>query len=159
MLFRSNTVSASRPAGTMPQKPASGQQPTGEASVGALLEQMIEEVPTVFGRLAYLAALYDPHTGAYRHPILNQLLPAGNVDRLLRMAHWRVFGRWVEFTLRQQQGDLTRYLGYGSLGPELLRQLRDRDAFRTLPPLDAAAHERALFSHDLAALLNSVLID
>jgi hypothetical protein len=129
------------------------------ASMEALLEQMIDEIPTVFGRLTYLASLFDGERETYRHPILGQLMEAPGVDRMLRTAHRRVFLRWLEFSLRQQTGDITRYLGFGSLGHALLRQLRDRDAFRMLPPPGTASHERVLFSSDLAVIINSELVD
>jgi hypothetical protein len=127
-------------------------------SAEALLDQMIEDIPTVFGRLVYLAAMLDLERGVYRHPILSHLRPSTNIDHILRRAHGQIFRRWLELNLRQQQAEITRYFGcgpmgsagYGALGPTLLRQLRDSDAFRTLPPPEAADYERALFTSNMA---------
>ncbi len=139
--------------------PVPGPPAASEVPVEAFLDQTLEEIPTVFGRLAYMAALRDPERDTYRHPILSQILPGTSLDQILRVAHLRIFLRWLEFNLRQQRGDLTRYLGYGELGPAFLRRLRDRDAFSRLPPADAASHERALFTSDLTVIVNSVLLD
>jgi len=157
MLFRQNKAIVSGQEKI--QGPVPGWSPSREVPAEDLLEQIVEEIPTVFGRLVYLAAMRDLESGTYRHPILNQLLPGNEVDRLLRAAHGRIFRLWLEFNLRQQQGDLTRHLGYGSLGPGLLRRLRDRDAFGTLAPPDAATHEKTLFAADLAVMMNPVLFD
>jgi hypothetical protein len=119
----------------------------------------------VFGRLVYLAAMLDWERGVYRHPILSHLLPSNTIDHILRTVHGRIFRRWLELNIRQQHGEITRYLGcgpmgsagYGALGPALLRQLRDSDAFRTLPPADAADHERAFFTSNMAVTMISGL--
>src|SRR6202035_582772 len=76
-----------------------------DVSVEAFLEQIIEEIRTLFGRLAYLAALRDVECGTYKHPILTRLLPSKNLDRIVRAAHRRIFVHWLELSLRQQQGD------------------------------------------------------
>ena len=158
MLFKTKSASDAAREGLISSVLPPSPTPAEDAAA-AFLEQIVEEIPTVFGRLTYLAALRHPENGSYRHPILSHLLPEKRADHLLRRAHRRLFVRWLEFSVRQQRGDLTRYFGYGAVGPALLRELRDRDVFSTLAPSDAANHERVLFTTDLAIVLNSDLFD
>lgn len=107
--------------------------------------RILAQVPTVFGRLAYLSQLRDA-ADIYSHPALNQLVSGIAADRTLRYSHHRVFSEWIGFNLAQQKADLEQYLASSTHPVDL--------AFcRALIPQAAHEVERLLYITDLETLL------
>ncbi len=104
------------------------------------------QIPTIFGRLRYLASLRDGATGQYRHPGLSELLGSEAADRALRLTHYEVFRQWIACSLEEQKSDLDQYLRSGC-APEEIR----RDS--SIVPASAHDVERQLYSSDLETLL------
>lgn len=103
-------------------------------------------VPTVFGRLAYLASLRNPATGQYAHPVLSPALGNEEADKTLRKSHYQVFSQWLTFGLAEQKADFSEFL--------TTRDARSQAArFRDLPPPAARDVERQLFVTDLETVL------
>ena len=139
--------------------PLARSEPKDAAPV-ALLEITLQQLPSVTGRLAYLASLRDPATNQYRHLVLDRLVYPQAMDRLLRTAHRDVFYQWLSHNVVQHRGDVIRYFGLeSSENYGLLRRVRDSRSLETLPPPDAAPHERELFMSDLLVLFQSLLFD
>jgi len=110
--------------------------------------RILAQVPTVFGRLAYLSRLCNA-AGIYSHPALNQLVSGIAADRTLRYSHRRVFSQWIGFNLAQQKADLEQYLATSSQPVNL--------AFcRGIIPQAAHEVERLLYITDLEAVLESL---
>lgn len=107
---------------------------------------VLSEVPTVFGRLTYLAALRNPVTGEYAHAMLSRLLSAEEADRTLRQSHHQVFFEWLTFNLADQKMDLDEYFRGGGA---FLSVAKCRD----LVPRSAREVERQLYLTDLETLL------
>ena len=121
--------------------PGATRQPEAE-----LWRSALADIPTVFGRLAYLAALHDPATRQYVHPTLSQALGREDADRAMRHSHQRIFMQWLSFSLAEQKSDLDEYLaGFDGL-PARLR-------YRDLPPRNARDVERQLYLTDLETLI------
>jgi hypothetical protein len=131
------------------------------AAVGEeLLDRTLQQIPSVTGRLTYLASLLDPTLAQYRHLVLERLVGPQVTDKILRTAHRAVFYQWLSLSLVQHRGDINRYLGLESSDDYgLLRRVRDSRGLETLPPQDAALHERELFMGDLLLLFQSLLFD
>jgi hypothetical protein len=104
------------------------------------------QIPTLFGRLVYLASLRDPATGHYYHPGLAQSLGAEDADRSLCNSHHQVFQQWLGFSLEEQKSDLDEYLRFGSAPRYAL-------PYRKLVPATAREVERQLYLTDLETLL------
>ncbi len=104
------------------------------------------QIPTLFGRLVYLASLRDPATGHYYHPGLAQSLGAEDADRRLCNSHHQVFQQWLGFSLEEQKNDLDEYLRFGSAPRYAL-------PYRKLVPATAREVERQLYLTDLETLL------
>jgi hypothetical protein len=107
------------------------------------------QIPTLFGRLRYLASLRDEATGRYRHPALADLYGSDATNRVLRLSHYEVFRQWIGTSLEEQKSDLDQYLRTGT-DPVLLRN------DRSLVPPSAHDVERQLFSADLETLLDLI---
>jgi hypothetical protein len=106
----------------------------------------LAQIPTVFGRLAYLSALRDPATGRYSHEALARLLGPEDADRTLCNSHHQVFSVWLGFSLAEQKADLDDYLGTAG-SPRYALHYRD------LVPPTARDVERQLYLTDLETLL------
>ena len=106
----------------------------------------LSQVPTVFGRLAFLASLRNTATGRYSHEELVRILGPEATDRALCNSHHQVFSEWLKFSLAEQKADLDDYLSTGG---------RSRAAFhyRHLVPPTARDVERQLYLTDLETLL------
>ena len=113
--------------------------------------RILAQVPTVFGRLAYLSRLRDD-ADIYSHPALNQLVSNIVADRTLRNSHHRVFSEWIGFNFAQQKADLEQYLASSAQPVDL--------AFcRSLVPQAAHEVERLLYITDLETLLEVLRLE
>jgi hypothetical protein len=107
---------------------------------------MLAGIPTVFGRMAYLASLRDPATGRYSHSSLIHMLGEEEADRTLSHSHRQVFSQWLGFSLAHQKADLDEYLSTAG-GPA------DASAYRQLIPGAVRDVERLLYLTDLETLM------
>lgn len=105
----------------------------------------LTQIPTVFGRLVFLASLRDPSTGRYSHEALEHLLGPDDADRTLLNSHHQVFSEWLGFSLAEQKSDLDDYLNGAGSWNEL--------NYRNLAPSTARDVERQLYLTDLETLL------
>ncbi len=107
--------------------------------------QTLLGIPTLFGRLAYLASLRDPASGNYHHQALDAVLGPEETDRALGRRHRRLFSDWLAHSMAEQRADLDQYLRTTG-APRDLRQ------FHHLIPPNARDVERQLFLADLDTL-------
>jgi len=122
----------------------SGNEP--KAPAASQWRLMLAQIPTIFGRLAYLASLRDPATGRYQHSDLISMLGSEDADRALRHSHHQVFSQWLTFNLAAQKSDLDEYLRTSGG-----RQFPGY--YRTLVPPTARDVERQLYITDLETLM------
>lgn len=114
----------------------------------------LSQIPTVFGRLVYLASLRDPNTGRYEHFGLAQMFGEDEADRALRQSHWETFQQWLGFGLERQKQDLDQYLAGLHRDPRAILETWSRvEPYRNLIPAAAPQAERQLYLSDLQALL------
>ncbi len=106
----------------------------------------LEEIPSLFGRLVYLASLRDGGTNHYVHASLTPLLGPEGADRMLCHSHHQVFSEWIGFSLAQQKADLDEYVRIAGDRKHVLRQ------YRNLVPPRAREVERQLYLTDLETL-------
>jgi hypothetical protein len=127
----------------------SGQEPAGD-----VWRHTLARIPTLFGRILYLASLRDPATGEYRHPALAQMVGDEETGATLRRSHARVFQDWLCLSLEQQRADLQEYLAETPNPAVLLAHWAESAAYRSWPPPDAQDVERRLFASDLETLFD-----
>jgi hypothetical protein len=118
-----------------------------------LWKHTLSQIPTLYGRLAYLASLRDPNSGAYRHHGLSAAFGREESGNALRQSHESVFSDWLKLALAEKSRDLVTYLQglddpQGIVAGHWLRS----DHYRTQIPDSALPMESELFHSDLEAL-------
>jgi hypothetical protein len=119
-----------------------------------LWKHTLSQIPTLYGRLAYLASLRDPNSGVYRHHGLSTAFGREESAKALKQSHERIFSEWLNLALAEKSGDLGNYLRglddpQGSVVVHWLRS----DHYRAQIPDSARPMECELFQTDLEALL------
>ena len=106
----------------------------------------LSQIPTLFGRLVYLASLRDSASGRYRHEVLTALMGPEDSDRALSRSHNQLFSEWLAYSLAEQKADLDEYLSTAG-GPRYFRH------YHNLIPHTARDVERQLYLTDLETLM------
>jgi hypothetical protein len=119
---------------------------SARAPGAALWRKTLSQIPTSFGRLAFLASLRDATTGRYSHEALERILGSEGADRTLCNSHHQVFSEWLRFSLAEQKADLDEYLRATGSPRQALH-------YHDLVPRTARDVERQLYLTDLETLL------
>jgi hypothetical protein len=110
------------------------------------------QIPTVFGRLVFLASLRDSSSGMYSSEALDSLLGPQDADRAIRHSHHQVFSQWLAFSFSEQKQDIDEFLndpGRQATASAWSSFL----TYRELIPTSAREVERQLYFADLETLL------
>jgi hypothetical protein len=119
-----------------------------------LWRNTLSQIPTVFGRLVYLASLRNSNSGNYEHHGLSLVFGEDEANRALKDSHSAVFAEWLSFNLEQQKADLDLYLADLFEDKRLVVENWVRLApYQNLIPGSARGVERRLYINDLAALM------
>lgn len=119
-----------------------------------LWRHTLEQIPSLFGRLSYLASLRNLNSGQYEHFGLAQRFDAAEADRVLRESHVQIFNQWLSYGLQDQKLDLEEYLN--SVDAELAAVIANwiRVApYQTCVPAETRPVERELFLADFGRIL------
>ncbi len=122
--------------------------------VSDLWRNTLSQIPSVFGRLVYLAAVRDPNSGRYEHHGLALVFGDDEADRALRRSHIQTFSEWLCLNLEQQKADLMLYLS--ALMDERRRVIETWlriEPFRMMIPSSATKAETELYQSDFRILL------
>ena len=122
-------------------------------AVSDLWRNTLSQIPSVFGRLVYLASLRNPDSGSYEHHGLTLIFGEEEANRALRRSHSQVFREWLTFNLEQQKADLGLYLSSYEDKRTVLKNWLELAPYRNLMPLSIRSVERRLYIADLTALL------
>lgn len=131
--------------------------PDRERAAADSWQRTLATIPTVLGRLAYLASLRDANTGTYIHFGLAQRIGEGQVDALIRKSHMAVFQEWLCFNLERQTEELEEYWG-GLEGDrrEILANWLTLKPYAGWVPRESRDLERRLFYADFGVVLELI---
>ena len=126
-----------------------------DRSVNAdLWRNTLSGIPSLYGRLSYLAALRDPNSGRYEHHGLALVFGADEAHKGLRQSHSEVFAEWLQLDLEGQHADLALYLsGLGENRSEVMTTWMQVKHYQTLVPSSIRGLERRLYLANLGALI------
>ena len=134
--------------------------PQKEAILAESWKRTLQGIPSMIGRLAYVASLRNLNTGAYEHAGLSQRIGDTETDRLLRRSHHAIFGEWLCYGLQRQKQELEEYLS--SLQGDrqgIIAHWLSIEPYAIWLPSEALAVERRLFNSDLSIVLELVRLE
>jgi len=119
-----------------------------------LWRHTLSQIPSIYGRLVYLASLRNANTGRYEHHGLALIYGEEESDLVLRQSHVHAFREWINYGLEQQKADLDLYLSALSTDKKTVVDTWLRLApYRNMLPGSARTQERKLYLTDLETLL------
>jgi hypothetical protein len=135
----------------------------GERAAGVAFERSaasdlwrntISQIPSVFGKLVYLASLRNSNNGCYEHHGLALVFGEDEANKALKNSHSRVFAEWLSFNIEQQKADLDLYISSLFEDKRLVINTWIKLApYRNLLPASVRGVERRLYIADFTALL------
>ena len=75
-----------------------------------LWKHTLSQIPSIYGRLVYLASLRDPNSGAYRHHGLSAAFGREQSTYALKKSHEQTFLEWLTMPLAAKNADFRAYL-------------------------------------------------
>jgi hypothetical protein len=119
-----------------------------------LWRKRVAAIPSLFGRLTYLASLRNADTGRYEHSGLGFVLGDAHADEALRAAHREAFAEWLTLDLKSQHAALELFLSNAEgHRRQVLATCSAPAAQSCLIPEGTPEHESRLYLADLQAIL------
>lgn len=127
------------------------------SALADLCKHTLSRIPTLSGRLIYLATLRDAHSGTYRHHGLISAFGRDEAVRALRESHQAAFQGWLKLSLAEKNEDFRDYLiALDDPQEEVVRHWLQTGVYRSYVPASAIKAESDLFCHDLEMILTLV---
>lgn len=124
------------------------------SALADLFKNTLANIPTVFGRLGYLASLRDPDSGVYRHHGLASIFGREESRKALRQGHGQIFQQWLNLPLEQKRNDLLDYLDdLEDPRRTVLSHWKQSRVYLGYTPPSAREGERELFLQEFEILL------
>ncbi|MDP9115120.1 MAG: hypothetical protein M3O20_15740 [Acidobacteriota bacterium] len=127
-----------------------------------LWKHTLSQIPTVYGRLVYLASLRDPNSGTYRHHGLSASFGREQSIYALRKSHEQTFLEWLTIPLAAKDADLRAYLqspGCEENPQAVVTYLARGAGYATQAPDAAGPAQREQFKVEVEILLELVKND
>jgi len=121
--------------------------------VSDFVDLAISKIPSLFGKLTFLAGLRDESTGRYTDP-LAALLYGNQLGAVLEQRHGGFFLAWLGLDLATQTTQVAQYLAVDDEDKTtLVKQWIKERGYEKLAPPAAREVERKLFVSDLITIL------
>lgn len=125
-----------------------------QSAAADLAKNTLSRIPTLFGRLIYLASLRDSNSGIYRHYGLYSIFGRDESREALSQHHRSVFREWLALPLEAKRQDLLAYLDELEDPPQMVLEHWSKvGSYRGYIPASARRSERVLFSAELEVLM------
>jgi len=126
-----------------------------QRAIADVWRNTLSQIPSVFGRLVYLAGLRNPNSGRYDHHGLALVFGAEHANRALKKSHKQVFTEWLAFNLEHQLADLNLYLTDLPEDKKTVLQAWTRlRPYRNVLPSNARSVDRRLYLTELETMLD-----
>jgi hypothetical protein len=120
-----------------------------------LFKHTLSRIPTIFGRISYLASLRDANTGTYRHHGLSSTFGRQQSVQALTDSHRRAFQEWLRMPLSGKHADLRDHLAaLDEPARTVLKHWRESRVYLTYLPPGSTAAEKELFFSELEMLVD-----
>jgi len=119
-----------------------------------LWRRTLANIPSIYGRLAYLASLVNVNSGRYEHHGLATIFGGDEAEQALRKSHEQALLDWLSLRLEQQKADLELY--FSTLPPSkktLVENWSRLKPYRMVVPASASEAQRDLFDSNFEILL------
>ena len=128
-----------------------------ETPAAELWNRTLVQIPTVFGRLVYVAKLRDQNSGQYQHFGFSQRFSEREADKTISRSHKNIFMDWLCFSLEQQRTDLENYLdSVGGDRRKIIAKWREWPPYMGWIPPQSRPADRELFRSDLEIVLELI---
>ncbi len=119
-----------------------------------LWRNTLSQIPSIFGKLVYLASLRNGNSGRYEHHGLALVCGGDDANSALKDSHSQVFAEWLRLTVEQQKADLDLYIsGLAEDKRTVVDTWVKLAPYRNLIPTSVRGVERRLYITDLTALM------
>lgn len=119
-----------------------------------LSKNTLARIPTLFGRLTYLASLRDPNSGIHRHHGLASIFGREESRLALQQHHETVFLEWLTLSLERKREEFAEFLeGLDAPRRAVIDHWAKVRAYQAHVPASARESERELFFAEFEVLL------
>jgi hypothetical protein len=131
-----------------------------EAIAAENWQRTLSGIPTILGRLAYLASLRNANKGTYEHAGLAQRIGERESNEILRRSHLSVFQEWLCLGLEGQKNEVEEYFsGLDGDIREIIANWVTLPPYQEWVPTESRDVERKLFCLDLGIILELIRSD
>jgi hypothetical protein len=121
-----------------------------ETPEAELWRRTLAQIPSLLGRLVYLASLRDLNTGKYQHFGFAQQVGDRAAERTIRRSHGNAFEDWLCLSLSEQREQLDRHLDTTDGEREqILAHWQAEPPYLSWVPSQALPAQKDLFRADL----------
>lgn len=125
-----------------------------------LWKHTLSQIPSTYGRLAYLASLRDANSGIYRHHGLSAAFGREESLSALRKSHEDTFQEWLNFRLPYKCADLVTYFQNVDENPrQVVRYLARATPYLSQVPDSASPAQRRQFKMEMEIMLELIRND
>jgi hypothetical protein len=120
-----------------------------------LWRHTLSQIPSVFGRLFFLASLRNQNSGRYEHHGLAQMFGGLEAHRALKKSHREAFSEWLSYSIEEQKADVELYLSEQQENKRtILKTWEKLEPYRNVLPSSVNDVEKKLYLSELRAILN-----
>ena len=125
-----------------------------------LWKHTLSQIPSVYGRLVYLASLRDANSGIYRHHGLSAAFGREESLSALRKSHEDTLREWLKLPLSSKNADLVTFFQNVDENPrQVVAYLARATPYLSQVPDSASRAQRRQFKMEMEILLELIKND